>query len=84
MGRHLRHAGVLATLVLLLLEGLVVESLLLLLGTHVGAVSSVSTRHGAGRLGRWHGRNIFGGGNFIARVDTILSASWFRSIETSL
>jgi hypothetical protein len=65
MSRHLRHASVLATCLLLLLNLLIIQSLLLLFG-HVASGASHSG------LWLWHGGNLVGRIDFIGGVNAIL------------
>lgn len=78
--RHLRHTSVLATLVLLLLELLVVQSLLLLLVCHVTGVLCRWAWHG-GRLR--HTLNIVWRGNVVTIIGTVL-AGRLGCIQTGL
>lgn len=80
MLRHLRHASILATLVLLL-ELLVVQGLLLLFLSHVTAVSGRSG-HAGGR--GWHGRDIIRRRDIIGSIDTVLVSGGFRCIQARL
>jgi hypothetical protein len=77
---HLRHTGVLTTLVLLL-KLLVVQSLLLLLLSHVAGIVSRGARHSRRRLR--HARDIIRRSNVIATVNAVLAAG-FWSVEAGL
>lgn len=65
MSWHLRHAGVLASSLLLLLNLLIVQSLLLLFG-HVGSRAI----HASLCLG--HGGNIVRRSDIVGGIDTVL------------
>jgi hypothetical protein len=76
MLRHSRHTGILTTLSLHAIVG-IIDWLL----RHVTTLRN-TTRH-ATMVGR-KGGNVFGRFGDIARINTVLVAGWFWSIETCL
>jgi hypothetical protein len=78
--RHLRHASILTTLILLLLELLVVQGLLLLLMGHVASLLGGLAGHGWGLR---HALDVVGRGDVISTVGTVL-AGWLGGVQAGL